>query len=78
MIIVLDFFIVKRVSVPISNTRYWYAYRYKIHICRIFRAKCVCMGNEVMPLPNKKIFLYNEMKSETGSSFCFLLRLSTL
>lgn len=78
MIIVLDFFIVKRVSVPISNTRYWYAYRYKIHICRIFRAKCVCMGNEVMPLPNKKIFLYNEMKSETGSSFCFLLHLPYL
>lgn len=56
MIIVLDFFIVKRVSVPISNTRYWYAYRYKIHICRKFRAKCVCVGNEVSPYLIRRYF----------------------
>lgn len=47
MIIVLDFFIVKRVSVFILNIRYRYVYRYKIYICRKFRVKCVCVGNEV-------------------------------
>lgn len=33
------------------------------------------MGNEVMFLFNKKIFLYNEMKLEMGLSFCFFLYL---